>query len=344
LRGINQSEKLSILTMPRAAAMARHCYFSFNRLAAIGLLAMMIGVASALAGPRTGAQICDCDIRHEINMTAFETSQGILAPDVLVRQSAADLDDYELFQEVVDFVNWLQREARLTFSEIGPLAQSTYFTDQYIAQVNNGGHTQYVHNVLHFNRTRGTMDPTLDTVEATLARIAPSGYLSILHEFRALLRAHDEITARRYHPPPDTPYYKELNALDDRFFALDDKARELALGQLLRTSPAFRILSDDDFEAEKANIIARNKLFEERGKEVQAALDKDPMYFAPRKLCEMVGLQFQFITVGDYTDKPEEMYWGVMTSDGPRQMLLGPNFAELYEDFKRTKRLARIDF
>lgn len=343
MRGSNRSEMLGTLTMPRAVSMASRCCSSFNLLAALCLLGMTIGIASTQARPRIGALICDCGNRHKINMTAFEKSQGILAPDVLIRQSAADLDDYELFQEVVDFVNWLYNEALLTPSEIGVLAQSTYLTDQYIAQVNNGGHPQYVHNVLVFNRTRGTMESTLDVVEATLARIAPSEYLSIFRDFRALLKAHDEITARQYDYAPDMPYFKELDALDNQFHALDDTTRDLALGQLLRTSPAFRILSDDDFEAEKAKIVARNKLFEERGRELQAARDRDPMYFAPRKLCEMIGLQFQFITIGDRTDKPDEMYWGIVTSDGPRQMLIGPTFAELY-DQTRKKKLARIDF
>jgi len=323
--------------------MASRGCFSFGLLAALCLLTMTIGIANTQARPRIGALICDCENRHKVNMTAFEKSQGILAPDVLIRESAADLDDDELFQEVVDFVNWLQNEAYLIPSEIGALAREIYLTDQYIAQVNNGGHPQYVHNVLVFNRTRGTMDSTLDIVEATLARIAPSEYLSIFRDFRALLKAHEEITARQYDYAPDMPYFKELDALNKRFYALDDKARDLALGQLLRTSPSFRILSDDEFEAETAKIIASNKLLEERRKELQAARDKDPMYFAPRKLCEIVGLEFQFITIGERTSRPDEMYWGIVTSDGPRQMLIGPNFAELY-DHTRKKRLARIDF
>lgn len=70
---------------------------------------------------------------------------------------------------------------------------------------------------------------------------------------------------------------------------------------------------------------------------------KSPLWFAPRKLCEIAGLTFLDITVGLPTAQPEISMWGVKTSDGIRMMLLGPNFAVL-TDQNMTQKLARFEW
>jgi hypothetical protein len=269
--------------------------------------------------------------------------QGVLAPDILLREAGVPVSDRDLMQELVDFVNWAIDDARLVLAEVGDPARGLYLTDQYIAQVRNGGHTQYVGNVACFNRQAGTLDLALTLISQTLADCLEEGYLNIFRDFEDLLRAHEEITAQRHRDPHQTPHYVALNALDDRFFMLDGDMLDAARAGLLRGSPSLRRLSAERLPLEKANIIARNVAFEGRGRAREHALQKEPMYFAPRRLCQLVGLDFVQLTAGSRTAKPDEMFWGVATSGGIRSMLLGPNFAELY-DKERQQKLARIEF
>lgn len=276
-------------------------------------------------------------------MTSSNEPQGVLAPVVLLHESAANASDLDLIYGVVEFVNWALGDARLVFGELGAFAQGTHLTDQYIVQVNNGGHAQYVHNALVWNNRAGTLDLTLRSVARTLGECGETEHLVIFEDFARLLAAHNEMVARQYEDPRTMPQYDALDALDKRFYARKDKERDAARAQLVRTSPSVRFLADDALVAERNKVIAGNAMYEQRGKERQAALEKDPMYFAPRRLCAMAGLEFQHITAGQRTGTPGVISWGVMTSDGVRRMLLSENFAELY-DFNLTTRLARIDF
>src|SRR5262245_1019654 len=127
--------------------------------------------------------------RSAVTMPANQPAQGILAPDVLLGKSVVDLDVPDLMRAVVDFVNWLLGEARLNFPEIGDLARRTYLTDQYITQVDNGGHPQYVHNVVLENKTYGILDETLELIQATLAQCSEPGYVRVFRDFNELLNA-----------------------------------------------------------------------------------------------------------------------------------------------------------
>jgi hypothetical protein len=276
-------------------------------------------------------------------MASVQSPQGILAPDILLSKDATSLDDRDLMQELVDFVNWLLADARLVFPEIGDPTKGLYLTDQYIAQVNNGGHTQYVHNVVCVNAMSGALDGSMKLVLETLEQCSAPGYSTVFRDFSKLLAANGEIFAAQYSDPRDTPHYAELEALDTRFFGLNIAELDNARGRLLRNSPSLRLLPAEAIGSEKAMIIGRNFLFDDRGRARQAALEKVPMYFAPRKLCQIVGLEFVRINAGQRTGRPEVISWGITTSDGVRMMLLGPNFAELY-DRGLTRKLARIEF
>jgi hypothetical protein len=269
--------------------------------------------------------------------------QGVLAPDMLLPEASVRESDRDLMQELVDFVNWAIEDARLVFAEIGDPARGLYLTDQYIAQVQNGGHTQYVGNVACFNKQAGTLELTLALISQTFVDCRGEGYVDIFRDFEDLLRAHEEITAERHRDPRQTPHVAALNALDDRFFTLDEEMIAAAGARLLRESRSLRLLSAERLVVEKENIIARNVAFEARGRARERAAQEEPMHFAPRKLCQLVGLDFVRLTAGLRTAKPDEMFWGIATSGGIRSMLIGPNFAELY-DKERQQKLARIEF
>src|SRR5262249_44789696 len=124
-------------------------------------------------------------------MAFLETPQGVLAPDILLGEESANLDDRDLVQEVVDFVNWLLADARRVFGEVGDPARGLYLLDQYIAQVENGGHAQYVGNVACSNQQAGTHDLAMALISLTLADCAEPDYLDLFHDFDGLLQVYD---------------------------------------------------------------------------------------------------------------------------------------------------------
>jgi hypothetical protein len=68
-------------------------------------------------------------------------------PVIIVPRSSVESDeDYRLPCAVVEFVNHALRKAMFRRDEIPPAALQAFNVDYYIAQVNNGGHSQFVHN------------------------------------------------------------------------------------------------------------------------------------------------------------------------------------------------------
>src|SRR5688572_12066025 len=72
----------------------------------------------------------------------------IMTPDdVIVVTEASRLSDgpYDILQSNIDFLNALFNE-RLTHGEVSADALQSYYVDYYLAQVNNGGFSQFVYN------------------------------------------------------------------------------------------------------------------------------------------------------------------------------------------------------
>jgi hypothetical protein len=70
---------------------------------------------------------------------------------VIVKQSAVEAaktgsDFYLLVQGIVEFVNFALHQASYVRTELEQKALQVYHADYYLAQVNNGGHSQFIHN------------------------------------------------------------------------------------------------------------------------------------------------------------------------------------------------------
>ena len=276
-------------------------------------------------------------------MSESAKSQGILAPDIFLGESQVKDEASEFIYNVVAFVNRLLYDGRLVFDEINDVARVTYVTDQYISQVFNGGHSQYICNVVRSNKTIGRNDVAFNHIEALLRRFKNGTYLETFQDFRSLLNINPEVAIMDFDELIKSRFFESLKAFDKRFYAEDAKQRDADRVQYVRTSGLLRIIPDDAFQAELTKIIKRNPLFEQRGKDRQESLEKSPMYFAPRKLCSLVGLEFHRVTAGRPDKAKRQILWGVMTSGGVKGMILGKNFAELYEKGGQVP-IARIEF
>jgi hypothetical protein len=70
---------------------------------------------------------------------------------VFIRASAVEAarsgaEPYELVQALVDFMNFATHQAHYMRTELDPKVMQAYHADYYLAQVNNGGHSQFIGN------------------------------------------------------------------------------------------------------------------------------------------------------------------------------------------------------
>src|SRR5262245_29858609 len=71
---------------------------------------------------------------------------AVIVPRSAVDRAADPEKAHDLVQAVIDFVNAMTGEGLYSRSEIPEKALQVYHADYYLAQVNNGGHSQFIHN------------------------------------------------------------------------------------------------------------------------------------------------------------------------------------------------------
>lgn len=201
--------------------------------------------------------------------------QGVVAADILVdeRDVDPDDDDYGPVQACIDFCNWCRGDAALRIDETCLDAWVAYYVDFYLAQVNNGGHGQFAHNL--------GMDPdALDCIARGLAAMGAVDFLAVFSDFRA---AMDTDVALRRETMEGAGFGKIppiIRSLDDRFFKLDGTWRLIAQNAAwLRSLKAWTPLPPDELRARKAAVLASNHLHARR----QAARELQQRRAEPRE-------------------------------------------------------------
>ncbi|WP_245318381.1 DUF4375 domain-containing protein [Bradyrhizobium sp. DOA1] len=126
-------------------------------------------------------------------------------------EAAQDAEKAEyLTGAVVDYVNEMQRVGVYSGRELPAVAMQAYHADYYLAQVNNGGHSQFIGNtaIAMFRTTFG------DAL-AGLKAMGASAQYQILQEMIAWVEEHPGEAALQngFENRPAA-----LNALDDRFY------------------------------------------------------------------------------------------------------------------------------
>ena len=122
---------------------------------------------------------------------------------------------YRLVSAVVDYVNEVQRAGVYTRHEMPAVAMQAYHADYYLAQVNNGGHSQFIGNAGALLPTTGA--DALAGLEAMGARTQHQ----ILTEMMAWIRANaSEASAQNGF----SVRAAALDALDNRFYAAEREA------------------------------------------------------------------------------------------------------------------------
>jgi hypothetical protein len=269
----------------------------------------------------------------------------VLVPDILLTQEALDSPDFWAVTAcIVDFVNDLREERRYVDDEVPRAALHIYYVDLWLAEVNNGGFSQYIANhTLYAPHRKALIDITREGLEAMGAE-----------PFLALFDEMAEIVQTGIRPdgaPSEDNSMERIEAaferLSDRFFKLNNSRygdkprpgsnvlsgfqRAYALAQ-----PNLKVLPKQEWRLALVKLGKSNPLRTERAAEAKRARDaaeaQYPMYQAAKELCRLAGRAFDRFTAGGLNtlDGVEVNGMGMLTDQGSCIMLMPGNEALLF--------------
>jgi len=171
--------------------------------------------------------------------------------------AALDKDPWKLVQAVVDYVNFMLEQARFTRDELPAAAIQLYHTDYYLAQVNNGGHAQFVGNAGQ------NLSFILDDVDQGLLHAQAAQHHSIFNQMAFWVRANvKEATQQTGFEGGIAP---ELAALDRPFFEVDkDVPLTVRLAHWVAQLPSLKVVPDDQVRNVMTQQIALNPYIKKR--------------------------------------------------------------------------------
>lgn len=173
-------------------------------------------------------------------------------PGIQTRLRSADkgyLDFFEVDQSLVDFVNILCNRARIPMGRVYPKFRQAYYFSYYMAQVNNGGHRQFI-----VNSSPRRVWYLEEALMAAHAMGAPE-YAEVLVDYLGWLRQNPE-KIDQLSDWSDKAVASPLYALDDRFFAHQKGPEPVHyLVEWIATWPEVAVLEDDAYDAEIERIL-----------------------------------------------------------------------------------------
>ena len=181
---------------------------------------------------------------------------------VIVSRSAAaratDPDNaYDLVQAVVNFVNAMTGEGLYSRFEIPAKALQAYHADFYLAQVNNGGHSQFIHN------SHGNLDYIVSDVRAALSGMQAQAHLSVMERMAAWIVQHpDEASKQTGFEGGRAPLLDQLDSL----FYQADKAMPMISqsARWISSWPELKVVEDADYQEAIRRIVMMNPAREAR--------------------------------------------------------------------------------
>jgi len=245
-----------------------------------------------------------------------QVAKIILSDTVL----AAAAKEYDPVLGVVDYVNEMQSAALLQRDEIPVEAMWLYHSDYYLAQVNNGGHSQFIYNSNLSEIVLSDISKGLDLIGATKMK-------SCFEEMRQWISRNPLDAARQdgfgnresFLDELDRQFYK-LQKTDDGFYAKSQTW--LKSSNLVKVVPRDKLRKAFDDIANSNPDYAKRKRFQNINR-LQHLLTADYLALfqiaAAGKLSNDKVFEVQRLTAGTPLGHPtedNEIVWGVATSLG----------------------------
>ena len=233
------------------------------------------------------------------------------------KDSISSDDPYYLVYSNITFVNALLN-GHCMQSEIPSNALRSYFVDYYLAQVNNGGFSQFAYN-------SNWDDNTVRYVKEGLKSMKAVKHLALFKKSADIVDSMDSETFKKF---LEGEYFGEnatrdtLNMHDERFYEIAKTEDLVQLNSAwLSNLPDLKVLTIGDVDAEVERIISTIPNLDER---VQESLANEPRFMKLiRALCIESKQTLSRVTAGNphkYQGR-EVLAWSFLTEKGHHYMI-----------------------
>lgn len=181
----------------------------------------------------------------------------VIVPRSAVLRASDPEKAYDLVQAVINFINTMMGEGIYSRDEIPAKAMQAYHADFYLAQVKNGGHSQFIHNC------HGNLKYILADVRAGLTGMKAEKHLSIFERMAAWIGQHpDEASKQTGFTGGREPL---LDELDSKFYGADKITPMIGMSALWIVAwPELRPVDDADYREAMRKSVMMNPLREPR--------------------------------------------------------------------------------
>lgn len=188
------------------------------------------------------------------------TGAGTLGTVIVKRSQAAKAGEpgnYDLIQGLVNFVNAMTQDGLYSRFEIPQKAMQAYHADFYLAQVLNGGHSQFIHNSF------GNLPFVVKDTRAALEGMKADALLAIFERAASWIEANpEEVKKQTGFEGGRAPL---LDELDTAFYKANDATPMIVQSSLwIKSWPELRAVDDTDYVEAMRRVILLNPLREER--------------------------------------------------------------------------------
>ncbi len=184
-------------------------------------------------------------VREPVRASHF--SQHVLP--IIVQQEEYDRGGADLVYAIVRYMNLMMEDGCYDPSQMPPHAMQSYHTDLYLAQVNNGGHSQFIGNGKgpHFNET-------VRNIHIALQAIGSQSYIKIFGEFLTWMKQNGRLAAQQT-GFGDIP--AALQDLDKRFFSTAQGLADLN-AKWIESWKDLRVVSKESYKSEMQKLFESN--------------------------------------------------------------------------------------
>lgn len=248
---------------------------------------------------------------------------------IIVSQQSLDSEDtYDIIMSNIDSLNEAFNRY-LDYDDVSVAALQSYHVDYYLAQVENGGFSQFVYNTRWDSKIVGWVRDGLIAMQA-------KKHAALFEKSAAIL---NQFTPEQLAQYLEGEYFGEnhqrdsLSQFDDAFYNLNEREDLIEINsQWLKKHPQLKVLD----EAEIADYLdqAATKIpnLEQR---IEAAKKNQPRYFKIiQALCAAVEQDLEEITMGDPSHEyqgEQILAWHFLTEQGHFYMLDLGDKAQMYQ-------------
>lgn len=185
------------------------------------------------------------------------TLSTVIVPRSALARATSGETPYDLVQAVVNFVNAMTGDGLYNRFEISQQAMQAYHGDFYLAQVNNGGHSQFIHNCF------ANLSFVVNDVRGALTGMNAVATVPIFERMAAWVAQNpNEAKTQTGFEGGRAP---ELDELDTLFYGADKETPLIVLSaRWIAAWPELRAVDDGDYQEAIRRAIMLNPAREAR--------------------------------------------------------------------------------